>query len=294
MEKIIKEISDKTLKELKKSQKLPYPLYYKEVFNFLAKSEGVYSDINPLLLCESDTSLAQKVVDTAHTKVKDISKTSNELKEDSKKFADDLSNATTRELKDIIAHFNNNLLNKIEQMQNKINDLEHELEHAYNELLLDHLTKVYNRKALERDLNEALQRGKDHDLDLALAIIDLDNFKEVNDKYGHLVGDFVLIKLADVIKKMIRDGDKVYRYGGDELIIVFNRVNKESVKRIMQRIIDKISKTTLKYKDNLIKITVSGGIALHKEGDDMESLIRRADKALYEAKNEKNTIKLEE
>jgi len=174
-------------------------------------------------------------------------------------------------------------------MEEKIYELESELDKAYKELLIDPLTKVYNRKAFEKDLNKILTHGKSKDLDLIVAIIDVDDFKKINDTYGHLVGDFVLIKLAQFMKSLIRNTDKVYRIGGDEFIIVFNRSTLQNAQKSIERIISKISRTSLKYKDHIIKVTISVGIAAHKKGDTIESLLKRADKALYKVKsNNKN------
>jgi len=129
-------------------------------------------------------------------------------------------------------------------------------------------------------------------LDLVVAFLDMDNFKEINDNFGHLVGDFVLIKFAKMLKSLTRSTDRVYRYGGDEFVIVFNRTNLDSAIKIIERIIEKIRKTKLKYKDYLIEFTISVGLTAHKKGDSVDSLLKRADDALYEAKVEKNTYKV--
>ena len=139
---------------------------------------------------------------------------------------------------------------------------------------------------------EILEKGKNRDLDLCIAILDLDDFKGINDTFGHLVGDFVLIKFVQIVKSLIRKTDKIYRYGGDEFIIIFNRSTPLNATKTIERILNKIDKTKLKYKDYLIKLTVSAGITCHKKGDDVESIIKRADEALYEAKVTKNEYKV--
>ena len=95
-----------------------------------------------------------------------------------------------------------------------------------------------------------------------------------------------------MLKALTRSSDKIYRYGGDEFVIVFNRTPLISAIKTIERIIDKIHKTKLKYKDFIISLNVSAGIAPHKKGDDIDTLLKRADDALYEAKLTKNTYKV--
>ena len=287
MEEMIKEISKKTLEDLEKTKKAPYPLYYRDVFNAIANEKGILNQLNPKLLCLAPTLDEIILAKTAET-LGEISFQTKDIKNDSREIIDELNLADTEEIKEMVIKFSANLIEKINKMEDKISELQAELDRAYKELRIDPLTKVYNRKALEIDLKEILEKGKERDLDLVIAIIDVDNFKEVNDEYGHLVGDFVLIKLADTMKSLIRKSDKIYRYGGDEFVIVFNRSTLAHAKKSIERIIYKIYRTTLKYKENYIKITISAGITEHKAGDTIESIIKRADEALYKAKVEKN------
>ncbi|MEO1923561.1 MAG: GGDEF domain-containing protein [Nautiliaceae bacterium] len=284
MEELIKEISQKTLEELEKAGKAPYPLYYKEVFNSIVGEKKLLEHINPKLLCLNNPN--EKILTLTKNAIETIASTSQEIKKESKEIIEEVDLTDSEEVKELVFKFSSSLIDKINKMEEKIKTLESELNKAYKDLLIDPLTKAYNRKALENDLNKILEQGKDKDLDLVIAVIDLDDFKNVNDTYGHLVGDFVLIKLTDIIKHMIRSTDKIYRYGGDEFIIVFNRANLQNVKKIIEKIVQKISKTALKYKDNIIRMTVSVGIAKHKKGDTIETLIKRADEALYRTKQD--------
>jgi len=291
MEEMIKEIANKTMKDLEKAKKLPYPLYYRDVFNAIANEKGILNQLNPKLLCIAPT-LDEIILAKTSETINEISIHTKDIKNDSREIIDEVNVADADEIKEMVIKFSANLIEKVNQMEARIQELQTELDKAYKELLIDPLTKVYNRKALEKDLGEILEKGKDRDLDLVIAIVDIDNFKMVNDKYGHLVGDFVLIKLADTMKSLIRKSDKIYRYGGDEFIIVFNRSNLENAEKSIERIIYKIYRTTLKYKENYIKITISAGITQHRAGDTIESIIKRADEALYKAKVEKNGYKI--
>jgi len=125
---------------------------------------------------------------------------------------------------------------------------------------------------------------------MAIVVFDLDHFKNINDTYGHLVGDFVLIKVIQFVKNIIRRDDKVYRFGGDEFVIIFNRINKESIETITEKIRLKIENTKLKYKDSILNLTISMGVACHIKNDSIESWLHRADKALYDSKKFRNKV----
>ncbi len=291
MEETIKHISVQTLNELKKANKLPYPLYYKDVFNSIAKEKGIIEQLNPKLLCISPD-VNQRLIEATKKMLDHVQSTSKTIKTSSEDIIEEINEANPDEIKETVIKFSAFLINSVNEMETKIKELESELDKAYKELLIDPLTKVYNRKALERDLLVILENGKKRDLDLAVAFVDMDNFKYINDTYGHLVGDFVLIKFAKMLKALTRSSDKIYRYGGDEFVIVFNRTPLISAIKTIERIIEKINKTKLKYKDYLIEFSISAGIAAHKKGDDVETLLKRADDALYEAKLTKNTYKV--
>ena len=291
MEELINEISQKTLEELKKANKLPYPLYYKEVFNTIASDKNILEQLNPKLLC-IEPNINENFLNFTKSTIEEVKNKSNVIKNSSREIVEEINIVDADELKVNVIKFSSFLIQNIDEMEKKIKELEAELDKAYKELLIDPLTKVYNRKALERDLIEILEKGKEKGLDLCIAILDLDNFKLINDTYGHLVGDFVLIKFTKIVRSLIRKNDKIYRYGGDEFIIVFNRSTIIHAKKSIERIIDKISKTKLKYKEYIINLTISAGIACHRKGDDIKSILQRADDALYEAKVTKNTFKV--
>ncbi len=284
MEELVKKIFEKTIEELEKAQKLPFPLYYKEVFNKIAEDEKIIDKFNPKLLC-LERSINEILLEKTQDTIQHINETSKNLKNNSKMIIEEIDDASPEELKEDVLKFSRSMIEMIDKMEKKIQELESELKKAYEELHVDPLTKAYNRKALEKDLKELLNKGKEEDLDLVIAIVDVDNFKQINDEYGHLVGDFVLVKLTQIIKNIIKQHGKIYRYGGDEFIIVFYPVKLSLAQKLVENIVKKISKTALKYKDNLIKVTISVGVAAHQKGNSMESLLKKADEALYFVKN---------
>ena len=283
MEELINEIAEKTIDELKKLKKPIYPLYYKNVFNDIVKEKGIYKDINPKLLCEEE-SVGEVFLKKTEETIKHVNKVSKEVKKDSKALIEEIEPFDVEEIKEAILKFNKSIFVQFNELEEKVKSLQEELDKAYKELLIDSLTKAYNKKALKKDLNEILKETNQKDLDLVIAVIDFDDFKHINDTYGHLVGDFALIKLVEIIKRIIAKKYKVYRFGGDEFVLVLNKAGLKEAEHILEKIVHKIGHTSLKYNHYLIKISVSIGATKHKKGDTMDTLLERADDALYEAK----------
>ncbi len=155
---------------------------------------------------------------------------------------------------------------------------------------IDSLTKVFNRRALTTYLDDICSK-QTPPRDFHLLIVDIDDFKQINDKYGHIAGDKILIFLANIIRKTLRDGDKIFRYGGEEFVIILNRLDIHSCKIIIQRLLNIVSENKLIYKNESLSVTMSAGTTILVKGDTPDSLIARADKALYRAKkNGKNQI----
>ncbi len=165
----------------------------------------------------------------------------------------------------------------ISQLTAQVKDLE-------TKSSLDSLTKVFNRGALNTYL-EKLCAHNDIKYDVHILILDLDDFKLINDQYGHVAGDKILIFIANILKKTLRDGDKIFRYGGEEFVIILNRIEDQQCRTITNRILKLISGNKLIYKGENIGVTVSIGTTKYVNSDTQESLIQRADKALYIAKN---------
>lgn len=165
-----------------------------------------------------------------------------------------------------------------------------ELEESSN---LDSLTKVFNRRALTAYLTKVCQRGRIQD-DLHLLILDIDDFKLINDTHGHIAGDKILIFIANILRKTLRDGDKVFRFGGEEFIITLNRVDVQKCREIGERILKQVSSNQLIYKGTSLNVTMSIGATTYHEGDVPDKIIARADKALYKSKHSgKNQMNME-
>lgn len=161
--------------------------------------------------------------------------------------------------------------------------------------MFDSLTGLANRHHFEDELNDAVSYSKRYpDYKICLFLLDLDLFKQVNDKYGHAVGDALLVKVAKVLERNVRDIDIVGRYGGDEFSILIRKAeNIEDVDIIAKKLIQAIS--TIDHVENCgISIGVSIGITFCPEqGIDVEQLLKQADQAMYEAKGAgRNTYRI--
>ena len=151
--------------------------------------------------------------------------------------------------------------------------------------ITDSLTGLYNRKHLMETLDKEVKRSKRHKHDFAVLVIDIDDFKDYNDSYGHLAGDEVLSRLANVFMKSVRNCDYVARYGGEEFILILPEIGPEDGVKAAERIRKKVVKEKFAGDGESIKVTVSVGVASYpKDGDDPQAIIREADAALYQAK----------
>ena len=148
----------------------------------------------------------------------------------------------------------------------------------------DELTNLWNRRNLYIRLDDEIKRLRQNSV-LSLAIVDIDNFKSVNDTFGHLFGDKVLKDVAHILQNNLRTKDIIVRWGGEEFIIVLPKTDAKEAKAVFNRIREMIEKY-----DFGCRITVSGGIAFVNEYIESEKLIEMADKALYKAKKRKNLI----
>jgi len=157
----------------------------------------------------------------------------------------------------------------------------------------DSLTGLYNRRYFRTRMEDEFARSKRYGSPLCCMMIDIDDFKEINDTYGHLQGDTILRELSDRILKTVRTSDIVARYGGEELIVILPQTNMDGAKIYADRLLEKISDEPYSGLPPDRKVTVSIGIAMMdmKTCETTKDLIQSADTALYKAKREgKNRI----
>ncbi len=214
--------------------------------------------------------------------------TNENFKEISKKHTETLNKCTddaidvpaiTEKFNDIQSH----MIDEVKKANDIIVQLSTQVETLERDSKLDSLTNVFNRRALSAYLkNICLKQNIKYELHLLM--LDIDDFKQINDKYGHIAGDKVLIFIANIFKKTLRDGDKIFRYGGEEFVLILNRIDTIHCKKIAHRLLNLVSSNNLIYKGESLNVTISMGTTVYNNDDTPDSLIARADKALYKAK----------
>jgi len=151
----------------------------------------------------------------------------------------------------------------------------------------DHLTKLYNRFYFEEEGRRELERARRYGYPLSLIMLDLDNFKQINDRFGHQKGDEVLVKFAEVLRKSVRKTDMPVRYGGEEFLVLLPHTHVEEAAKVADRIRAGFSSVIFREGSEVFRLTVSAGVASCDEEDcNLEDLLSKADKALYRAKRE--------
>lgn len=158
-----------------------------------------------------------------------------------------------------------------------------QIDSIYELSITDHLTKMYNRRHFFELADNMFKNSSRQKLPIAVAMIDIDFFKKVNDTYGHVAGDTVLTSIASVLKKSFREADVVGRYGGEEFCVLASNMKKADALRIFERFRKRIENMSFKISDNEFHVTVSIGLCC----DTLESLgdmIKIADENLYTSK----------
>ena len=197
----------------------------------------------------------------------------------------DLKTLTTK-FNEIQSHMTDEV-KKANQIISELSEKVKKLEQTSN---LDPLTKVFNRRALTAYL-ENICANKNTPYSIHLIMLDIDNFKSINDTYGHIAGDKILIFISNILRKTLRDSDKIFRFGGEEFTVVLDRSTDEESETIANRILKLISSNKLVYMGENILVTASIGMTKFVENDTPDTLLSRADKALYNSKhNGKNMV----
>lgn len=173
-------------------------------------------------------------------------------------------------------------LTDITQIKQKSNLLEYQANH-------DALTGLYNRQKFNDIFTKEIRRSRRYGNFLSVILFDIDNFKVINDTYGHDAGDDVLKKIAEIISINLRQTDSLVRWGGEEFIVLLPETDLETASNVAQKLLESLAVLTFDFMQK--NITASFGVATLNETDTEVSLINRADEALYEAKrNGKNQV----
>ncbi|MCR3956144.1 MAG: diguanylate cyclase [Gudongella sp.] len=153
------------------------------------------------------------------------------------------------------------------------------------ELASDELTSAKSRRAGMQKLKEKFNRFSTRGGDCALLLMDLDDFKHINDSYGHDAGDRVLVEVVNSIKESLRESDTIYRWGGEEFVILLDGINPETIQTVISKVLAAVKNTEVSLGDNKVNITTSIGATFFRKDDkSFEDGLKRADQALYESK----------
>lgn len=183
----------------------------------------------------------------------------------------------------------------IDSLTHKVKTIQGELASAKEEVLIDGLTQIYNRKAFDKKIGDAFIKKSIKKTPFTLVMVDIDHFKKINDGYGHTVGDEVLKKVASTIKKTFRLNDFVARYGGEEFSVMIDRIDRNYIQDVCERLRAAIEEMNFTIDSERIPTTASIGIAFSSPTDTLRTLIERSDRALYLAKESgRNMVKSEE
>jgi diguanylate cyclase len=198
-------------------------------------------------------------------------------------------------LRETVRHKQDDEKARIENLSGQVKILRQELELAKEESRRDGLTGTYNRKAFDDHLQSLVERNLIHRQDFALLVLDIDDFKRINDTYGHPVGDRVILAMANTCNHMIRNDDFLARYGGEEFAILLPGASRRNASKKAKLICKTINSTRYALDnsdtDGSLSLTVSIGVSAYKLGDTAATVLERADQALYKAKNAgKNTV----
>ena len=173
---------------------------------------------------------------------------------------------------------------QVDESEREIERLQVELSQASEMVRHDHLTGALNRKGMDETMERELARARRRDSPLCLALLDIDNFKALNDKYGHQTGDDALVHLANVIRATMRPNDTLARYGGEEFLILLPDTELAEAMTALTRLQRELTKKFFLYKNDKLLVTFSAGVTAIGAEETRKDAITRADAAMYQAK----------
>jgi diguanylate cyclase (GGDEF)-like protein len=196
--------------------------------------------------------------------------------------------------KDELDEYKNHLIDVAERIKTYINLLTKKVEEYSDKAYKDGLTDIFNRRFLEEKAQELFIKFNLTNTQVGIIMLDIDNFKKINDTYGHDIGDLVLTKLVETIKKEIRREDLFIRYGGEEFLLILPNSNLQNTYKVAEKIRKAIESLEVDIGEKHIKFTISLGVSeINRFDENLYDAIKRADINLYKAKrNGKNRVEL--
>ena len=178
----------------------------------------------------------------------------------------------------------NEMAKKVEKLEEQSQQFEKKLAEQQRKSMNDALTKLSNRAAFDEYFTQSMVRFHHKPFDLALAVIDIDDFKKINDTYGHTAGDKTLQVIANTIQKKVSNDVFVARYGGEEFVLIYTKQKEASFIKELNLINKSIARLPFKFKNNKVSITLSIGATHIIKNDNIHTAFERADEAMYKAK----------
>ena len=205
-------------------------------------------------------------------------------------LTDDMLDEIQKSIQTIIEHFDvptddkNDVIRKINFMYSRTREMS----------ITDALTKLYNRRYFENVSEREFLRAVRYKTPLTFAVIDIDFFKKINDTYGHQCGDMILKEVAYVINESFRKTDYVFRYGGEEFVVILTDTDENSALCPIERLRERVEKSEFDFDGQKVKATISVGFSSDTlNSENAYDLFGRADKALYVAKeNGRNQVRI--
>ncbi len=173
---------------------------------------------------------------------------------------------------------------RLQRTEREIEALQIELRQLRGMVHVDHLTGMLNRSGLELSYRRESARADRANSQLGVALLDIDDFKHLNDRHGHQAGDAALVHLADIIRRTVRPSDVVVRFGGEEFLFLLPDSEANLAARALQRLQQDLNRHPLVYRGADIPISFSAGVTVRRRGQSRDAVIAVADRALYAAK----------
>jgi diguanylate cyclase len=170
------------------------------------------------------------------------------------------------------------------ELAERVRSLEDELRQLSDEVSTDPLTQIANRRGLQQAFEVESARAERNGVSIAIALLDIDNFKKLNDRLGHGAGDQALKALAERVKQQLRPVDAVARYGGEEFVVMLPDATIEQGREVLTRMQRALTAALFMHDEEQVFVTFSAGLTLYRAGESIEQALDRADEALYEAK----------
>ena len=276
------------------------PFNYYKVFVEVALEYGLSeAELHKFLYGAGEVSeddledLKRKILDIA-TNIKDVTQdVEDKLEKSTVQYDDSLKSLTTylgrvdesiaSELEKI-KYINTSLKSELEAARRVLEKQRKAIENIKELSLKDHLTGLYLRRYMNEVLENLIYTYNRYKKVFSIIMMDLDDFKNINDTYGHLAGDEVLKAIGSILRRFTRQSDIPVRYGGDEFIVILPETKLEDAIVVAKKIRDKLNSVKFKKNNIEFKCTASLGVTQVKDGDTVESILERVDQALYHTK----------